>query len=213
MDEVSMLNSIIVKKTPTDQFVPVKNGIFLHSAYDPIKEAANFLEKHQHSIAEKKDILILGLGFGYHVDAILEYCKSLTIAPTVTILEPDLQLISLAIETRKENYNNIFSQANIEDLFNNSDFIRLLMKKPYLIPHGPSISSNEKYFKEFLTHHANKNLSAAADKVVNQEAAELLRKVSTFAQLESQLLQKQNLTSADFLLRSFMNIESQGKNL
>jgi hypothetical protein len=177
MDEVSMLNNIIVKKTPTDQFVPVKNEIYLHSAYDPFKEAENFLDKHRQAISEKKDLLILGLGFGYHVDAIEAYCKTLSKAPSITILEPDLELINLANENRNKSYQNIYSHENINDLFNNNKFIEILMRRPYLIPHGPSISSNEKYFKEFLTYQANKSLNVIADKINNSEVSASLKEI------------------------------------
>jgi hypothetical protein len=213
MDEVSMLNNIIVKKTATDLFVPIKNDIYLHSAYDPIKEADNFLEKHRPVIAEKKDILILGLGFGYHVDAITEYCNTLSIIPSIYVLEPDFNLVELANTTRSKKYCNTFSHEKIEDLFSNIDFIALLMRKPYLIPHGPSITSNEKYFKHFLTYQANKKLNEIADDVINIDASMTLKSVTTLEQLESHLLGKNQLTANDFLLMSFLKLEAQGKNL
>lgn len=63
--------------------IPVINQIPLHSKIDPLKEAESFSLQ----IPENKTIVVIGLGFGYHL---LHLCKK---KQSLVIIEPDLNLI------------------------------------------------------------------------------------------------------------------------
>lgn len=47
-------------------------SIFLHSSYDPAKEANHFVKNHISQIKGKKKIFIYGMGCGYHIAALLQ---------------------------------------------------------------------------------------------------------------------------------------------
>ncbi|MCX7748447.1 MAG: DUF115 domain-containing protein [Clostridia bacterium] len=67
---------------------------FLHSKYDPEREAANFA---QSQLAEKTKVNVLyGFGFGFHIVKILEYLNS---DATLYVVEMNLEIMKLAIQT------------------------------------------------------------------------------------------------------------------
>ncbi|MBN1898203.1 MAG: DUF115 domain-containing protein [Spirochaetes bacterium] len=66
--------NIIIEKTkqgpPTLKYYKGKNAIYLHSRYDPLKEAGNIVNQFK---ANQDDIIvILGTGLGYHIKKIRE---------------------------------------------------------------------------------------------------------------------------------------------
>ena len=51
--------------------VPVVDQIYLHSVYDPIKEADDYVQTHEEDLKKNPTVLMLGLGFGYHIFQII----------------------------------------------------------------------------------------------------------------------------------------------
>lgn len=47
------------------------DGILLHSSYDPYSTALNFIDNNSEIYLDKKTIVVYGLGFGYHISALL----------------------------------------------------------------------------------------------------------------------------------------------
>lgn len=47
-------------------------SLFLHSSYDPIKEAEKFWQNHRCDLANKQKVIIYGVGCGYHIAALLK---------------------------------------------------------------------------------------------------------------------------------------------
>ena len=74
-----MLNNNIfeIKVSKTGKPIPVIDGIHLHSAYDPIKEASKFIDGHLKSLRENNNVLVFGLGLGYHLEAIEKSCREI----------------------------------------------------------------------------------------------------------------------------------------
>ena len=66
--------------------------ILLHSAYDPFKEAKNFIEGY--NLEDTLFLIILGFGLGYHVKEILKTCPWLRL---IAVIEPQVSLFKLAI--------------------------------------------------------------------------------------------------------------------
>ena len=60
-------SKIEVKKSKVETPVPVVDGIHLHSIYNPAKEAETFIGKYNENLSKQNSVLVLGLGFGYHV--------------------------------------------------------------------------------------------------------------------------------------------------
>ncbi|RKY37037.1 MAG: hypothetical protein DRP78_02130 [Candidatus Omnitrophota bacterium] len=69
------------------------NNKFLHSFYDPIKEAQDFIA--QQEIGDKDNLFIFGFGFGYHI---LELLRKNILFNYLIIVEPDLKLFVTALK-------------------------------------------------------------------------------------------------------------------
>jgi len=71
------------------------NGRWIHSAYDPIKEAQAWAEGQYHQNGET--IVVLGIGLLYHVEAL---CARLPRTATVVLVIPDLSVLADAASAR-----------------------------------------------------------------------------------------------------------------
>lgn len=62
----NLSHRITVEEAKTGDFIPRYNGKFLHSKYNPYKDAQTFCQKYAHLDCEV--IVVFGFGFGYHVE-------------------------------------------------------------------------------------------------------------------------------------------------
>jgi len=62
-------------------------GILLHSAYDPLKEAKNFISSYD--LKQTQFLAILGSGLGYHIREVLKNCFWIKL---LVIVEPNVSL-------------------------------------------------------------------------------------------------------------------------
>ncbi len=83
---------LTVAESRSGQKVPVVVGRALHSTYRPAEEGARFIAAQ--SLENCRVAVVLGLGFGYHLDALVE--KSIPI----TVVERRLDLLRAAMEAR-----------------------------------------------------------------------------------------------------------------
>ena len=71
------------------------NGRWIHSAYDPIKEAQAWVEGQTHQ--EGETIVVFGVGLLYHVEAL---CARLPQTVMVVLVVPDLRVLADAATVR-----------------------------------------------------------------------------------------------------------------
>ncbi|MBE0569820.1 MAG: glycosyltransferase [Deltaproteobacteria bacterium] len=81
-------------------------GAALHSVYDPVREAREWVEHHRGDIEGASSIAVLGFGLGYHVEELL--CA--TDRP-VAVFEPRIDILRAALEARE--LSSILSRARI----------------------------------------------------------------------------------------------------
>lgn len=154
MDELNA--TIELQESRSGKIVPVIDGIYLHSIYNPEKEAEAFAANYERAVADKSHVLILGLGFGYHVEKIAALAKTFHESPKVLVYEPNLELINAF------NERGGFQDAGVEivhaqdpvEVFRREDFIMFLTAKPAIIKHETSYNLNQSFYKEFLTYKA-----------------------------------------------------------
>lgn len=150
------MDNIEVEFTKHGYPVPIYNGVYLHSIFDPQKEAKTFVDSQLERINKSDSILVLGLGFGYHVDAIFNYLNENEIDKKVCVLEPSKDLIN-----KYEEFPNtldrvkVFNPLSIEQLFEDFDFVEFLMSKPAILIHSNSFNQNKAFYKYFLNFTAN----------------------------------------------------------
>ncbi len=81
------MNNIVIENSKDGNPIPIINNISLHSKYAPYKEGEKISEIYLRSGNNKKDIIIFGLGFGYHIIPLLDIFKK------IYVFEPLLEIV------------------------------------------------------------------------------------------------------------------------
>lgn len=153
-------NNNEIKTSRNGLCVPVINGIHLHSIYNPIKEAEAFANGFTETLKKNNSILVLGLGFGYHIDQIANELKALYADYSITVLEPNRWLAESFMEKRGFEDKNIqiLCTENIDALFADNEFINFLRLKPSIIKYDPSFTLEKDFYTKFLKFKAPTNI-------------------------------------------------------
>jgi hypothetical protein len=168
------VESYEVKSSKTDYKVPVVNEVHLHSVYNPIKEASSLIEKHKKLLEAKPEVLIFGLGFGYHVQEAISVLRDIYNDDfKIIIIEPNQDVVNDCLDIHNFDPKNviIYSGEEIESLYADVNLVSFLINKPAVIPHPASFNLYSEYFKSFLTHKALKSTSSICSHI----QAEVLR--------------------------------------
>ena len=215
------ITSYEVKTSRTEQKVPVVNGVHLHSIYNPFKEAESIVSNYSEALKTKNEVLILGLGFGYHVNAVIE---EMTRAHgdnfKIVVIEPNSQVYDDCISLDLLNKKNtlIYSGFSSNELFSDLDLIHFLLKKPAMIAHPPSFNLYQLYFKSILTFEAPQRVGEIVNFI---ETPEVKKYIETFSQnstfedvLYQEIPQKINFEQIDFLAMALVEMtkKSHQKN-
>jgi hypothetical protein len=157
MNQLPTISSFEIRTSRTEQKVPVVNGVHLHSIYNPFKEAENLINSNLLALEGKNELLILGLGFGYHVNYAIE--KMAEIHGNnfkVIVIEPNLQVHQECLNLDLLNKKNVlvYSGFTADELYSDLDLIHFLLRKPAMIAHPASFNLYQSYFKTFLTFEA-----------------------------------------------------------
>lgn len=146
-----------IKNSKTDLPVPVINNVHLHSIYNPEREADGFVTANEQTIEKSSDILVFGLGFGYHLISLEKKLK--TIYPKgfrVFCIEPNRNLVDKWRELRPGSLSQnvkVLCYDDIKSFYKNGELVRFLSDKPTILPHPASFQLNESFFKAFMSFH------------------------------------------------------------
>ena len=218
MENLREINSFEVKKSKTNLPIPVVKGVHLHSAYDPIKEAKKMIRKDLNEFQNKKNILIFGYGFGYHVREIISFFKEKNIKKfKIIVIEKNKDLLKTALSLFPTDSPNlkIYSKDEPKDIFEDQEFLDFLINKPVIFAHPPSFSLYDSYFEKVLKYKSPNTLS---DIIRNIEATDLkkfLEKNSdqnNLNQLLDSINKKKSFNNRnDFLMSAFYHISKKPK--
>ncbi len=157
MNNLPIISSFDIKTSRTEQKVPVVNGVHLHSIYNPFKEAENLINSNLESLKNKNEVLILGLGFGYHVNyAVEKLIEMYGDNFKVIVIEPNSRVYEECLALNLLNKKNVlvYSGFTSNELYSDLDLIHFLLRKPAMIAHPASFNLYQLYFKQFLTFEA-----------------------------------------------------------
>ncbi len=212
------IHSYEIKQSRSNLKVPVVNGVHLHSNYHPVKEAKKIVANIEHDLKENKNLLILGLGFAYHV---YEACKILERHHgqdyKVIVIEPNEQTYTECIK------NNLFPNKNIEvyatdnvaDIYCEKNVVKFLTAKPTILTHAPSFSLYNDYYKAFLDYEACDQIDDYIQLIKSSELKSILysadTKMNIDSYIEKNIYQVPQLKNRnDFLLLAYEAIIKQG---
>jgi len=192
--------------------VPKIQGILVHSACDPIKEASTFIKSCETIIESQDILLVMGYGFGYHVDALVKRVEN-SPNKSIFVVEPNISFFKKALQMR--DLTKIIEKVtfivgfSVPRLFSIPGFYKILNAAPYTIGYNPAVKINENYFVEFVKRRSSnlkEHLLYEADD--NNELAEIINRFSDNEELSlkkiiQNIMQKQaplNKSEKMFLL-------------
>ncbi|WP_163579000.1 motility associated factor glycosyltransferase family protein [Gracilibacillus saliphilus] len=118
--DVSYHHNISLQKSktnlPTITIEVNDHQAFLHSKYDPEKEAQRLIEANMEKIKGKEHVFIYGMGLGYHVEEIIRRFPDISI----TVYEPNIEVFHTLMESRKltsilkSNVKRLYVETTLE---------------------------------------------------------------------------------------------------
>jgi hypothetical protein len=222
MNYLPIISSFDIKTSRTEQKVPVVNGVHLHSIYNPFKEAENLINSNLESLKNKNEVLILGLGFGYHVNYAIEKLTEMHGNNfKIIVIEPNSKVYEACLSLDLLNKKNVlvYSGFTSNELYSDLDLIHFLLRKPAMIAHPASFNLYQLYFKEFLTFEAPTKIEDISKFTEVAEVKKYLNSfdgTSTFDEaFYEQLPEKTQFSEMDFLAMALVEMtkKSQDSNL
>jgi len=155
-EKKSEIDFIIAK---SGHIVPVVDQIYLHSVYDPIKEADDYAQTHEDDLKKNSTVLMLGLGFGYHIFQIINKLKVNHTTFNLLVLEPNQQLVEHFINYCSEKNIKVefkILSSPIDKIFYQDVLLNFMLQKPLVLMHKASFNKDKSYFTTFLQYRAPK---------------------------------------------------------
>ena len=200
--KLPQVSSYEIKVSKTGHEIPVVNNIHLHSIYDPLREADEFIKKNHKFLKSRNNILFLGLGFGYHIDCASKVLDNYHNGNySIVVIEPNLKTAQDCISIRKLNNKSIelYVKKTVESLYFNRKLVSFLLKKPSIISHPPSFNLYKDYFKEFLTYKSPQSISwmknIPFDKDLRKYLNELDPKSEIDSYIKNELMKKREVNN------------------
>ncbi len=208
-----------VKTSRTEHQVPVVNGVHLHSIYNPLKEAEALVSVQIDNLKKKKEVLILGLGFSYHVNAVTEFLAHFHGDDfKVIVIEPNIEVYEDCINRNLINKKNvlIYSGFTSKELYSDLDLVHFLLRKPAIIAHPPSFNLYQNYFKDILTFEAPEQIKSILGFVTSLEIKNYFGAFSpndTLNNVIFKVVPSQNhFNQMDFLTMALLEITKKSQN-
>lgn len=134
------------------------DGVLLHSKYDPIKEAKTFLDANNHIYNGEKNVVIYGLGLGYHLDELLNRVSS---ECSIYVFDVDEDVIQIG--TNLGLTQKILNDHRVKAYLGYSNYVLkefgdALKKVEDILLYKPSLRVLPEYYKDFKNAMNNYSL-------------------------------------------------------
>lgn len=104
-----------IVKAKNNDYTLMKNGLYLYSKYRPIQDAENFIEKEFNDEADS--YILIGLGLGYHLLALVKRVNSLKQITVYSPYEEELKIYSKSsVYSEIQKYKNISIVTDIAEM-------------------------------------------------------------------------------------------------
>jgi hypothetical protein len=133
-----------------------------------------FAEKYRDILKTKNTVLVLGLGFAYHVQALAEILSQYHQSYSIIVIERCSELHKEAIRNKLiPSHTSVLTPQCPEALFKKEIFIDFLLDKPQIIKHDTSFNLHLDYYKNILSYHANSSIQSYSDILSNESKSYL----------------------------------------
>lgn len=217
--KLPLIEKYEIKVTKNGAKIPVVNDVHLHSVYDPQRESKQLVERQSPHWNDKRDVLIFGLGFGYHVQAVLEVLEQKPGHYNIVVIEPNSKVASDCVELGLIDPKKVYicSGYTPQDIYTNRDLIDFLLRKPAMFSHPPSFNLYNDYFKKMLSYQAPKELEDIAKQFQSAELRtffEAFEQDKTLNEVAADLPSRHNRkTEMDFLVMAYHEMVKRSLDL
>lgn len=151
---------LTLTESKSKDLVPVLNGKPLHSLHNPLREAEVFASNHLAQLSQRPYVLVLGLGFGYHLEEMAKILRLRHKEGRIVVVEPCKELFRLWSSYRPNNANvEVYCAPTAHELYNDRALCQFLLLRPVVILHGPSFEVAKSYYQDFLQKRAAASVS------------------------------------------------------
>ena len=152
-------NFLSLTEAKSKELVPVIRGVPLHSLHNPRREAEVFANNHLAHLSKTANVLVLGLGFGYHIEEMSKILGLRHKEGRILVIEAHPELVRLWQSYQKNTCKaEVISATNVDELYANKDLCKFLLNKPVVIIHQASFESAKSFYQSFLTRRASSHL-------------------------------------------------------
>jgi hypothetical protein len=156
----STLPLLSIKEAKTRDLVPCFDGNPLHSLHNPKREAEVFASNHMAHVSRTPNLLVLGLGFGYHIEELSKIVQLKHKRCRIIVLEASAELLRLHSCYQKPLVGvEVITEKTSAELWNKQSLVTFLLEKPAVIVHGPSFAMSRDFYVNFLQRKAPALLS------------------------------------------------------
>jgi hypothetical protein len=138
--------------------VPLINDMPLHSLINPAKEAESLANNYIAQISKNPLVIVLGLGFGYHLDEIYKIMSLAHENFSIFVIEGITEISRMAQSHKTfPSEIKIITNNQVSNIFKHGELLEALAKKPTVIIHPTSFKMNEQFYRDFLTYKYSEN--------------------------------------------------------
>lgn len=146
---------LTIKEAKTRELVPCFEGVPLHSLHNPRREAEVFASNHLAHVSRTPNLLVLGLGFGYHLEELSKIVQLKHKSCRIVVIEAYPELIRLQASYQKPLQSvEVVTAATSAELWDNKILAEFLLEKPAVIIHSASFAVAKDFYSAFLKRKA-----------------------------------------------------------
>ena len=166
-------------------------------------------------------ILVLGIGFGHHIEALQEALLKIHGSSFhLAIIDPCKDVFDDFLKQNPSCNNNTGNityhiDDNIDALYKKDTMIQFLQKGPGLIAHTPSFNLYNDFFKEFISYQAPTSIHEYVDQLNDKNLKQhlsttLYEKTTNLSEYTKNLdRQARELKKYDYLLLALREIQNE----
>ncbi len=133
-------SDIMISESKSGPLTLRVRNIYIHSLYDPVKEAVEWVKSYEQNMCRADNIVVFGFGLGHHL---IELCKRTN--KKIIVFEPNLSLLKAVMHV--VDLNAVLSRMKII-----TDYSSPYLKgETVVMTLKPSINLNQEYFDQVLS--------------------------------------------------------------
>lgn len=144
-----------IAESKSKELVPVLRGTPLHSLHNPRREAEVFANNHLAQLSRSPNVLVLGLGFGYHIEEMAKVLRLKHKHCRIVVVEAHAELVRLWQSYQKNPESlEVFTHQSAIALYQDRELCRFLLQKPVVVIHPASFEAAKPFYQSFLQRRA-----------------------------------------------------------